>query len=214
MSYNKNTPQASAEQNTKKKRGVSGLVISLVLIAIAVVGGGIIAAIVLTSGSDTQDSAEEATNIGGIATYDANCRFSGTPIAVLHAFDDGSETTLASEARGQSELSAPNVHTTGLVAQIRTVSGAAFLSEQAHGGDFTGDGIRDDRIPTDDIHVAFYGSATTPAPTNIANASNIGLDLGDWSNLGLDTGSDAGDNDNEVQIFVNRARDCWGIRRV
>ena len=181
------------------------------LIAIAVVGGGIIAAIVLTSGSDTQETAEEATNIGGIAVFEADCRFSGTPIAVLHNFAAGTTGTLA---RGTGELLPANLHNTGgFVAQIRTVSGSEFLSEQAHGADFTGDGIRDDRIPTDSRRVGFYDDAQQVPNQNPGNA-NIALDEtlnnNGWNNI---LGTTA-QNNNRIQLFVNRASECWGLRRV
>ena len=221
---NPNTEQnehKTAEPN--KKRGVSGLVITLVLIAIAVVGGGIIAAIVLTSGSDTQDAAEEATNIGGIAVYDEDCRFSGTPIAVLHNFNVGVTGTVARPTGDLTTAMGGSVNT-ALRAQIRTVSGANGLSEQAHAADFTGDGIKDDIIPTTGLRVGFYNAATTMGTglditdaANIAIPGTVGTVASQWDELNLTVGANAtavAPNNNRVQIFVNRARDCWGMRRV
>ena len=208
---------------------MSGLVITLVLIAIAVVGGGIIAAIVLTSGSDTAESVEESSNIGGIAVYDERCRFSGTPIAVLHAFSDGG-TGAATTGRINGILAAGNVSGAsatdrGLIAQIRPVANTNALSEIVHDADFTGDGRKDDVLTADENRVAFYAAAgaVTNAGTgfNLVDAQNIALARDDWDDLGLTndniTVGDANSvqaNSNRVQLFVNRANDCWGLRRV
>ena len=183
-----------------------------------------IAAIVLTSGSDTQDAAEGASEIGGIATYDQNCRFSGTPIAILDNFQVGTGTATRSENTLATTVGAA---ADSLVAEIRLLSGGAELPEVAFGADFTGDGFRDDVIPAPrnttagarEFRVGFYDVTTLPTGTgfNIDDAANIAIAEENWDRLGLTTGAtnaDVAPNNRNVQIFVNRASDCWGFRRV
>ena len=179
-----------------------------------------IAAIVLTSGSDTQDATDELGSIGGIAFYDEDCRFSGTPIAVLHAFERQATGTIVT-TRPNDEFVIANVGGVGLAARIRTVSGADALSELAHDADFTGDGLKDDVIPTDDLHVGFFSGAVPAAGANNVNlpgVSNIAIAEDDWDGLNIDTDATGNNaftnNNNRVQLFVNRARDCWSFRRV
>lgn len=191
---------------------MSALIITLILIGVAVVGGAIIAAIVLSSGDDASDAAEGAANIGGTATYDENCRFSGTPIAVLRDFATGSGTA----GRTAGLLTDGTAGTGSFVASIRLLSGGLELSEAAYGADFTGDGFRDDIIPSpadgtaaSRLRLGLYASA----PPNLGEA-NANIVIGpntEWDILGLTAGTAPADN--SVQIFVNRARGCWGLRR-
>ena len=172
----------------------------------------------MTSGSDTQDAAEGASEIGGIATYDQNCRFSGTPIAILDDFAVGSGTA----ARPVGLLAGSNMGGSGgMVAGIRLLSGSEELSEVAYGADFTGDGFRDDVIPApanatpaNSRRVGFYHTGVAIPNANLDNASNIAIAHDDWNRLGLATGANVAQNDRDVQIFVNRASDCWDFRRV
>ena len=196
---------------------MSGLVISLVLIAVAVVGGGIIAAIVLTSGSDTSDQVSDAT-AGGVSIFQEDCAR-----ARAHAVGGTGIVSVAANAAGVN--TAAGISATPIVANTmfspNTGPGRSTVfrfatpidesdpdadPETTWTADINGDGDdNDDEIfaimdPANDV--SWVQTAAPSQEIGIILARSFGETNQGRSNTALASGQ---------TLYVNSSLRCWGI---
>ena len=72
LTRNKNATSDQTTETQPKKKGLSGIIVALILIGVAAVAGAVIGVIVLSSGSDTEQQIQESSIAGNIA-YSPQC---------------------------------------------------------------------------------------------------------------------------------------------
>ena len=215
--------ETQPEQTTKRKRGVSALIITLVLIGVAVVGGGIIAAIVITSSSGTED--EVSSLAGDAAVYDANCDLrAGIEAGRIGAIDDYDTTTdndIEFVYAGNTGYQHPDGDFDALT--LNAARGAITLSGTAVGDPDVGfvhtiSDITEIKFNTDFDGNGRINEGQVVAILAEGDRALIDVDSTQTSNIAgappvivADPGADI-DMRVGSRIIVNRRDGCWGVR--
>ena len=176
-------------------------------IGIVVVGGVVVAIIVANAGEDAQEGAANATARGTSAVFNEDCGYSGRPIAFINGLTRGSAASPSGALGADVFDEAADLNNTGFIGNLRLTDD---LSESLHNADFNGDGDIDNVIAANKT-VGFFGTA---AKTIGDDDDVVVVPEDGWDNLRITLSADMSAFDNRLQLFVNGADTCWGIRRI